>query len=359
MRLFGSKEENEINASLKTAKAAVRIVDSGIRKEDLSLIPEKLEAIPLPDEAQEIYIFCDDDYRPQINAAIISGVLALIFAVLFIIGCSLVALTDEFELLGTAMMGSAALALLLNIGVIMSNISKIRFARRFIHYYEHLKYHRIEAVDDLSEISGYSKGRVVRDLKKAISKKYIPEGHFGRNDFIFMVSNEIFALYQQRPAVFDHYFMQKIEERERMRGRNAKIQRILDAGNRYIERIHDSNDLIQDKGVSGKLDRMEKTVSMIFREVDLNPRQAEKLGMFLNYYLPTTEKLLKTYIEITEKGIESKSLTKTQQELARSLDTINSAFEKILEQLYVEQEADVLSDIETMETMMTGDGLVD
>jgi methylphosphotriester-DNA--protein-cysteine methyltransferase len=78
----------------------------------------------------------------------------------------------------------------------------------------------------------------------------------------------------------------------------------------------------------------------------------------LNYYLPTTDKLLKNYISIIEKGIESRSLSATLHELSESLDTINTAFEKILEMLYVEQETDILSDIETLETMMRNEGLI-
>ena len=63
---------------------------------------------------------------------------------------------------------------------------------------------------------------------------------------------------------------------------------------------------------------MESVVSMIFHEVDVNPNNADKLGMFMNYYLPTTEKLLEAYIDIIdidEKKVKGKSLEKTKKDI--------------------------------------------
>jgi hypothetical protein len=305
-----------------------------------------------------VYIF---EAEPLTSQSVIIGlnvVFSLLFGTIFYYGLNTMLLTNLFEKLAVSMVLVSGLAIVLNIFSIITAVNKFRFAARYNRYFEQLKFHRIEAVDNIAEITGCKRSLVVKDLKKAVKKKYIPEGHFGRSNFLFMVSEQIYNGYQQKPAVYDHYFMGKIEERERMRGHNSDTQRILETGNTYIEKIHDSNDLIKDKAVTEKLNRMEKTVSMIFKEVDLHPEQSEKLGLFLNYYLPTTDKLLKNYISIIEKGIESRSLSATLHELSESLDTINTAFEKILEMLYVEQETDILSDIETLETMMRNEGLI-
>lgn len=348
----------ECGNSLQTAAVAMSIVDAGIENNDIAEITQRLGDLHITETDQGQYVFEAEPAGAQLLTIGLGVLFSIIFGVLLFLGLNTVFLTDLFETLASGMIIGSVIALAVNISAILIALKGARYRMRYNRYYNQLKYHRIEAVDDISEITGYKKTLVVKDLQKAVQRKYIPEGHFGRNYFLFMVSDKIYDGYQNKPAVYDHYFMEKIEERVRMRGHNSDTQRILDTGKSYIEKIHDSNDLIKDKAVSDKLTQMEKTVSMIFKEVDLHPEQSEKLGLFLNYYLPTTDKLLKNYISIDEKGVASKSLSKTMRELTRSLDTINTAFERILEMLYMEQESDILSDIETMEAMMGSEGLV-
>ena len=344
--------------SIQTAKAAMSIVEEGIDTNNLSELPERLGSLPIDESKQEMYVFEPESKNARLLAICFGIAFSIIFGALLFLGLNTFILTDVFETLASWMVLVSVIAIAVNCFVVVVDIVSLRFNHRYHLYFEHLKYHSIEAVDDISEITGYSKTLVVKDLQKAVHKKYIPEGHFGRSKFLFMVSDTIFDGYQVKPAVYEHYFMEKIEERARMKGHNSDTQRILETGKSYIVKIHDSNDLIKDKVVTDKLNRMERIVSMIFKEVDLHPQQSEKLGLFLNYYLPTTDSLLRNYISISDQSSESKSVSKTLFELSKSLDTINTAFERILEMIYKEQEADILSDIETMEAMMTSEGLV-
>lgn len=149
----------------------------------------------------------------------------------------------------------------------------------------------------------------------------------------------------------------QVEERLRMKERTKEMQAIMDQGQGYIDKIHESNDIIKDKIISQKLHRMENVVSMIFHEVDVNPQNADKLGMFMNYYLPTTEKLLEAYIEIDEKQIKGKSLEKTKKDIEGAIDKIIDSFEGLLDKFYHEKEMDIATDISAMEILMKQDGL--
>ena len=126
----------------------------------------------------------------------------------------------------------------------------------------------------------------------------------------------------------------------------------LDQGNIYIQAIRDSNAIIKDKEISQKLDKMEQIVTTIFHEVDINPGQAGKLGKFLSYYLPTMDKLLKAYIELGEKNVIGSNARKMRKEIEETLDTLNHAFEGILDKFYQEQELDIMSDIAAMKMML-------
>lgn len=142
-----------------------------------------------------------------------------------------------------------------------------------------------------------------------------------------------------------------------MEERSENIQSILNQGNIYIQAIRDSNAIIKDKEISQKLDKMEQIVTTIFHEVDINPGQEGKLGKFLSYYLPTMDKLLKAYIELGEKNVIGSNARKMRKEIEETLDTLNHAFEGILDKFYQEQELDIMSDIAAMKMMLKQDGL--
>ena len=164
--------------------------------------------------------------------------------------------------------------------------------------------------------------------------------------------------YKNKQASYDRYYKKKAEEHLRMGERTEEIQALLDQGQEYVDKIHQSNDIIKDKEISEKLDKMEKIVSMIFYEVDLNPQYADKLGMFMNYYLPTTKKLLDSYIEIDEKKIREKSLEKSKKDIEEALDKLIDSFDSILDKFYQEKELDIASDISAMEILMKQDDLI-
>lgn len=265
--------------------------------------------------------------------------------------------SDTFGM--SALMGILVLVVVIAINsiVIAKRICEMHFNKRYNTYVKDLRFKNIELIDDLAVYSKVEPEKVIKDLKKAVKMKLIPQGHFGKDDLIFIVSDEVYEKYKDKQAVYDRYYRKQVEERLRMKERTKEMQAIMDQGQGYIEKIHESNDIIKDKMISQKLDRMENVVSMIFHEVDVNPQNADKLGMFMNYYLPTTEKLLEAYIEIDEKQIKGKSLEKTKKDIEGAIDKIIDSFEGLLDKFYHEKEMDIATDISAMEILMKQDGL--
>jgi hypothetical protein len=132
----------------------------------------------------------------------------------------------------------------------------------------------------------------------------------------------------------------------------------MEMGERYIQKIHGYSSLIKEKSISREIRKIENIVSMIFHEIDVNPSQSQSLGMFLHYYLPTTEKLLDAYVAIDEKKSSGKNGMQTKGEIEEAISAIVVAFEAILEKLYEEYEMDIASDIATMELSMKQEGLI-
>ena len=70
---------------------------------------------------------------------------------------------------------------------------------------------------------------------------------------IFIVSNEIYDEYKNKQDVYDRSYRKQIEERLRMKERTKEMQMIMDQGQGYVDKIHESNDIIKDKIISQKL----------------------------------------------------------------------------------------------------------
>ena len=104
---------------------------------------------------------------------------------------------------------------------------------------------------------------------------------------------------------------------------------------------------------------MEKIVTRIFAEVRKNPGLAEKLSMFMDYYLPTTMKLLTAYERLDAQEIQGENVKSAKREIEGSLDTVNEAFEKLLDSFFADTAMDVATDIEVMKSMMKQDGLTE
>ena len=116
-----------------------------------------------------------------------------------------------------------------------------------------------------------------------------------------------------------------------------------------------ANDRIPDAELSAKIERLEQICALIFREVEEHPEKRNRMNKFFDYYLPTTQKLLDTYAEFDEMGVEGQNVAQTKARIAEMMDAIVEGFEHQLDQLYSADAMEVASDIKVMETMLHQD----
>lgn len=304
--------------------------------------------------------------------AVIGGIVAVIF----------LALALFFGLIASYAWTNAALflpvfnALIAACGVFVAvkgmRISKK--ARRFNSYRNLLLPKLYMDVKDLSKQTGVSKDQVTAELEEFTEKGMIRQGHFDDSKKTFMASDAIYRDYRETQARSDELKReQKAQRAKEARASQAaqttkaaksegaqyspEVKSILEKGNEYIADIHAANDAIEDPVVSEKLDRMEQIVRRIFDEVRKRPSLAKGLDMFMDYYLPTTTKLIWAYDSLNRQGVHGENITNAQKEIVASLDTINDAFEKLLDGFFKETAMDVSSDINVMKMMMKQEGL--
>lgn len=122
-----------------------------------------------------------------------------------------------------------------------------------------------------------------------------------------------------------------------------------------LRNIRRANDRIADPELSRKIDRLEQVSALIFKEVEEHPEKRSTIHTFFDYYLPTTQKLLDTYAEFEETGVEGENLREAKVRIEQTMDLIVAGFEHQLDQLYSSDAMDVASDIKVMEAMLKRD----
>ena len=122
-----------------------------------------------------------------------------------------------------------------------------------------------------------------------------------------------------------------------------------------LRAIRSANDRIADAVLSEKIDHLETVAGKIFREVEQHPEKQQQAATFLNYYLPTTLKLLDSYAKFEEAGIEGENLSRAQERIEETMDALIKGFDKQLDDLYRNEAMDIDSDIRVMENMLRRD----
>lgn len=124
-----------------------------------------------------------------------------------------------------------------------------------------------------------------------------------------------------------------------------------------LDELRQVNEAIPDDEMSSKISRLEAVSERIFRQARANPDKVPQMRKFMDYYLPTALKLLKTYAELDAQGVEGDNIRLSKQRIEQAMDTLVVAFENQLDQLFRADAMDVSADIEVMENMLRADGL--
>ena len=128
---------------------------------------------------------------------------------------------------------------------------------------------------------------------------------------------------------------------------------------RRLREIRRLNDDIDDAGVSADIDRLESLTRSIFAAVGNNPEKRAKIHTFMDYYLPTTLKLLTAYAQLEEQPASGRNAAEAKSRIEGILKKLVECFEQLLDQLNRFDVIDITSDIQVLETMMARDGMGD
>ena len=127
-------------------------------------------------------------------------------------------------------------------------------------------------------------------------------------------------------------------------------------GQALLEQIRKENDAIPDETLSGQMDEMERLCVQIFRTVAEKPEKAPQIRKFMDYYLPTTLKMIVSYRTMSERGVSVSDMDEARSTVIRGVGMVLSACQKQLDHLYQDDMLDVSTDIDVLEQMLKRDG---
>lgn len=242
-------------------------------------------------------------------------------------------------------------------------------AKRFRRYQQVIGERTFCLIEELSAAIGKKPKFVQKDLRKMIRDGFFPQGYLDKKETCLITDQQTYQQYLQTEKAYEAR-AQEVQVDGRKAGaqqasastaapHGSEYQELLAEGQSYIRHIHTCNDKIEDPVISEKLDRMEMIVTRIFTEAGRNPDIADDLKKMMSYYLPTTKKLLDAYCELDEQPVPGENIETTKQEIAATLDTLNNAFAKLLDDLFEEKAWDISSDISVLNTMLAQEGLTE
>ena len=148
----------------------------------------------------------------------------------------------------------------------------------------------------------------------------------------------------------------KQEQKPKSTG-NPEIDALLVERDRAVGEMRRLNDSIKDVKISAQISHLESTTGKIIDAVVEKPAKLPQIRKFMNYYLPTTMKLLNAYDRMDSTGASGTNIDSTKEKIEEMLGTICVAFSRQLDALYGEEALDISADITVMEQMLQQEGI--
>lgn len=202
-------------------------------------------------------------------------------------------------------------------------------------------------IADLASAAGVNEKKVISDLQDFLSDGTFPAGYIDRASGRLVFTDQGYD-----PAYTPEPKAQEVKKEEPKKAETVQE----DNDDDILREIKVVNDAIADPEMSRKIDRIGEITGKILDYQRRNPAKTE-LRQFLNYYLPTTLKILQAYAQLEAQGVEGENISAAKERIEGMMDKVVEGFEKQLDQLFKADAMDIATDVEVLERMLDKDGL--
>jgi 5-bromo-4-chloroindolyl phosphate hydrolysis protein len=234
--------------------------------------------------------------------------------------------------------------------------------KRFKEYISFIGDKSYFLIQDLATFVGEKDKFVLKDLRKMIDLGMFKQGHIDEEKTYFMLNNEVYENYlnlRLQEASKEKLKQQEEVNKELNDPKKEELRFIIKMGKSYIEQIKTVKNELYKEGFSLKLDKLQNIVSQILSYVEKNPKKLQEVNKFINHYLPITIKLVNSYKELNNQPVQGENIKSAKNEIEKSIDIINIAFENLLDDLFEDIALDISTDISVLKTLFTQEGLTE
>ena len=243
-------------------------------------------------------------------------------------------------------------------------IVKTSFLGAFSKYRKAIGVCDYRYIKDIAAVTGDAETKVLARLKKMLRKGLFQQAALDDDQTMIIMTSACFEQYRQAQQLElkrkrQERIADSVTQEQETAPLNAEQKVLLARGEAYIAKIRLSNEAIPGEEISRKIDQIEDVVRIIFKRAAEQPQVIADLGQLMDYYLPTTVKLLDAYRELDAQPIQGDNIVQSKREIEGALDSLATAFEKLLDSIFRDMAWDVSSDVSVLHTVLAQEGLVD
>ena len=224
---------------------------------------------------------------------------------------------------------------------------------------------------DVAEIAaqtGNTEKFVRKDIKKMLRVGMFPEGHLDQQEKCLMLSNEVFRQYTETAQAYKMRDQMEADRMNRPRTpeeeqadlklrQEAEMNALMAEGMVYVQKLRTLNDAIPGEEISSQLTQLESLLKQIFDRVKEHPEQMHRMQKLMEYYLPTTVKLVEAYVQFEKVENPGQDIRDAKSEIHKTLGIINEAFSELLNNLFQDEAFDATTDAQVLQAMLSREGL--
>lgn len=234
-------------------------------------------------------------------------------------------------------------------------------ANTYLDFREILQRNPYISVQDLSYKVQMSPSKTLKYINTFLGEHLFPKGELVKNDQFLVLSPRALKLLNENLDEVKRQKQQK-EKYEAIRDNYPKLYAVVEEINdtlSFINNISAQNKGIKSNSLKSQLETMNYLLLKIRNYIISHPEEIPDVRSYLNYFLPTVKKLLKTYSDLEKETLVTKNIVESKQEIESVIDSINEAFENMYNDFYTGTALDVYSDVSVLKTVIHQEGLVD
>lgn len=293
---------------------------------------------------------------------VIGSMVSLPLGVLLIIYMLWTSLISGFLVSSTIGLGILVAFFVGSIGLIFRGVNLRKRVRRFKRYVRYLDNKGYCLIEDLANTVRMKNKFVIKDLKRMIELGMFKEAHIDEEKTYLMINDDVYKDYLNLKAQEANRYKQREEQEvreEKFNSEGEELRAVIQKGKNYTEEIEVVKNKINNREFILKLDKLRNIVIQILNYIEKNPKKIQEVNKFINHYLPITIKLVNSYKELNEQQVQGENIKTAKNEIEKSIDVINIAFEKLLDDLFEDVALDISTDISVLKTLFTQEGLTD